>query len=45
MISGRGPLEAEQDYANPADRKVKFRFQFKDDEFLGHFSEVEKVEK
>lgn len=45
IISGRGPIEASKDVANPADRKVKFRFQFKDEEFLGYFSEVERVEK
>lgn len=44
MISGRGPIEANQDATDPADRKVKFRFQFKDDEFLGYFSEVKSVE-
>ncbi|MGR5448470.1 OmpA/MotB family protein [Vibrio sp. PNB22_3_1] len=44
VISGRGPIEANQTQANAADRKVKFRFQFKDDEFLGNFSEVKKVE-
>ncbi|MCL1143215.1 OmpA/MotB family protein [Shewanella gaetbuli] len=45
VISGRGPIEADPINVNASDRKVKFRFQFKDDEFLGHFSEVEKVEK
>lgn len=45
VISGRGPIEADPNVAQASDRKVKFRFQFKDDEFLGHFSEVEKVEK
>ncbi|PSV28036.1 MULTISPECIES: OmpA family protein [Photobacterium] len=45
VISGRGPLEANQSKVVAADRKVKFRFQFKDDEFLGHFSEVQQVEK
>lgn len=44
MISGRGPIEANQEATEPADRKVKFRFQFKDDEFLGYFSEVTSVE-
>ncbi|MCY9854736.1 OmpA family protein [Vibrio parahaemolyticus] len=44
VISGRGPIEARQDAADAADRKVKFRFQFKDEEFLGNFSEVKKVE-
>ena len=44
MISGRGPIEANQEVTDPADRKVKFRFQFKDDEFLGYFSEVKSVE-
>lgn len=44
VISGRGPIEARQDVADAADRKVKFRFQFKDEEFLGNFSEVKKVE-
>ncbi|UWZ98803.1 OmpA family protein [Vibrio splendidus] len=44
MISGRGPIEANQEATDPADRKVKFRFQFKDDEFLGYFSEVKSVE-
>ncbi|MGF1736510.1 OmpA/MotB family protein [Photobacterium satsumensis] len=44
-ISGRGPIEANQDKTDPADRKVKFRFQFKDEEFLGYFSEVERVGK
>lgn len=44
VISGRGPIEARQDLADAADRKVKFRFQFKDEEFLGNFSEVKKVE-
>ncbi|MEZ9281820.1 OmpA family protein [Vibrio cyclitrophicus] len=44
VISGRGPIEANQNEAKAADRKVKFRFQFKDDEFLGHFSEVKKVD-
>ncbi|MDF9400376.1 OmpA family protein [Vibrio sp. 1180_3] len=44
VISGRGPIEANQKQVNAADRKVKFRFQFKDDEFLGNFSEVKKVE-
>ncbi|EAS45754.1 chemotaxis protein MotB [Photobacterium profundum] len=44
-ISGRGPIEANPDKTDPADRKVKFRFQFKDDEFLGNFSEVESVGK
>ncbi|HFQ5206909.1 TPA: OmpA family protein [Vibrio vulnificus] len=43
-ISGRGPIEANQEKADPTDRKVKFRFQFKDDEFLGYFSEVKRVE-
>ncbi|MEL7328003.1 MAG: OmpA family protein [Pseudomonadota bacterium] len=38
MISGRGPIEANQEATDPADRKVKFRFQFKDDEFLGYFT-------
>lgn len=45
VISGRGPLEAAQETAKAEDRKVKFRFQFKDDEFLGNFSEVHHVEK
>ena len=45
VISGRGPLEADKDYVDVKDRKVKFRFQFKDDQFLGYFSEVEQVEK
>ena len=45
VISGRGPLEADPDVVNSADRKVKFRFQFKDDEFLGNFSKVEQIEK
>ncbi|EOD77333.1 putative periplasmic protein [Grimontia indica] len=45
VISGRGPLEATQDVAVASDRKVKFRFQFKDDEFLGNFSEVQEIEK
>ncbi|CCN34623.1 putative chemotaxis protein MotB [Vibrio nigripulchritudo SO65] len=44
MISGRGPIEANQEATDPADRKVKFRFQFKDDEFLGYFSEVKSIE-
>ncbi|NOH63465.1 OmpA family protein [Vibrio sp. RE88] len=44
IISGRGPIEANQEATDPADRKVKFRFQFKDDEFLGYFSEVKSVE-
>lgn len=44
IISGRGSIEARQDVADAADRKVKFRFQFKDEEFLGNFSEVKKVE-
>ncbi|MEH0666015.1 OmpA family protein [Vibrio scophthalmi] len=43
-ISGRGPIEANKQQADPTDRKVKFRFQFKDDEFLGYFSEVKRVE-
>ncbi|MCG9642091.1 MULTISPECIES: OmpA family protein [Vibrio] len=42
-ISGRGPIEANQSKAEPSDRKVKFRFQFRDDEFLGYFSEVKRV--
>ncbi|MEF1303988.1 chemotaxis protein MotB, partial [Vibrio owensii] len=45
VISGRGPIEADKNSAKAADRKVKFRFQFKDDQFLGHFSEVKKVDK
>ncbi|EKO3906939.1 OmpA family protein, partial [Vibrio fluvialis] len=45
VISGRGPLESNQEIARAEDRKVKFRFQFKDDEFLGNFSEVHHVEK
>lgn len=45
VISGRGPLEADPNEAIASDRKVKFRFQFKDEEFLGNFSEVQKVEK
>lgn len=44
MISGRGQLEANPDRGDPADRKVKFRFQFKDEAFLGFFSEVKRVE-
>ncbi|WP_418642398.1 OmpA family protein [Vibrio chaetopteri] len=44
VISGRGSIEARQDVADASDRKVKFRFQFKDEEFLGNFSEVKKVE-
>lgn len=44
VISGRGPIEADQTKTDPSDRKVKFRFQFKDEQFLGYFSEVEKVE-
>ncbi|CAH6931361.1 OmpA family protein [Vibrio chagasii] len=44
VISGRGPIEADKSSPQAADRKVKFRFQFKDDEFLGHFSEVKKVD-
>lgn len=44
VISGRGSLEARQDAVETSDRKVKFRFQFKDEEFLGNFSEVKKVE-
>ncbi|MGL5665287.1 MAG: OmpA family protein [Shewanella sp.] len=44
VISGRGPIEADQKSAISSDRKVKFRFQFKDDEFLGKFTEVQKVE-
>lgn len=45
VISGRGQLEANQKEAVASDRKVKFRFQFKDDEFLGNFSEVQQIEK
>ncbi|CAM3140216.1 OmpA/MotB family protein [Vibrio neptunius] len=45
VISGRGSIEADQEQARASDRKVKFRFQFKDDEFLGNFSEVQPVEK
>ncbi|EGQ8946939.1 OmpA family protein [Vibrio parahaemolyticus] len=44
VISGRGPIEANQEQTDPSDRKVKFRFQFKDDQFLGYFSEVKSVE-
>lgn len=33
LISGRGAIEAEQQSANEADRKVVFRFQFKGQEF------------
>ncbi|MGF1746211.1 OmpA/MotB family protein [Vibrio minamisatsumaniensis] len=44
VISGRGPIEANKSSAQAEDRKVKFRFQFKDDEFLGRFSEVKKVD-
>lgn len=44
VISGRGPIEADQNKTDPSDRKVKFRFQFKDDQFLGYFSGVEEVE-
>ena len=44
VISGRGPIEADQTKTDPSDRKVKFRFQFKDEQFLGYFSEVKKVE-
>ncbi|GEA51415.1 hypothetical protein VIN01S_22190 [Vibrio inusitatus NBRC 102082] len=40
LISGRGPLEANQDYAVAADRKVKFRFQFKEQSFLGNFKGI-----
>ncbi|MBW8190306.1 OmpA family protein [Neiella marina] len=43
VISGRGPLEADQQQALASDRKVKFRFQFKADEFLGKFNEVRKI--
>lgn len=43
MISGRGSLEADPNIASAVDRKVKFRFQFKADEFLGNFAEVQKV--
>lgn len=43
VISGRGPLEANKKQIKAADRKVKFRFQFKSDEFLGNFSEVQKI--
>ncbi|MGF1763386.1 OmpA family protein [Aliivibrio kagoshimensis] len=43
-ISGRGPIEANQETPDPTDRKVKFRFQFKDDKFLGYFSEVKRAE-
>ncbi len=44
LISGRGPIEANKTSPDPADRKVKFRFQFKDDQFLGYFSKVEQLE-
>lgn len=33
VISGRGPIEADQTKTDPSDRKVKFRFQFKDEQF------------
>ncbi len=45
MISGRGPIEANKKIASAEDRKVKFRFQFKDEEFLGNFLGVEKIER
>ncbi|MBY6093965.1 OmpA/MotB family protein [Ferrimonas balearica] len=44
-ITGRGPIEADQSQALASDRKVKFRFQFKDEEFLGNFTEVQRVER
>lgn len=37
LLAGRGPLDAEQNYDNSADRKVMFRFQFKGQELLGSF--------
>lgn len=33
LVSGRGPLDSEQDQVSEADRKVMFRFQFKGQEF------------
>lgn len=40
MISGRGPLDADQKYSRADDRNVKFRFQFKGREFSGSLLEV-----
>ncbi|WP_163931388.1 OmpA family protein [Paraferrimonas sp. SM1919] len=40
IVSGRGPIEADQNSVDSADRKVKFKFQFKDESFLGNFNEV-----
>ncbi|MGL5947789.1 MAG: OmpA family protein [Aeromonas sp.] len=40
IIAGRGPLEADQKHARKADRKVKFRFQFKGDNFIGQIRQV-----
>jgi outer membrane protein OmpA-like peptidoglycan-associated protein len=45
MVSGRGPIEANKEIVSAEDRKVKFRFQFKDEEFLGNFLGVEKIER
>jgi outer membrane protein OmpA-like peptidoglycan-associated protein len=45
MVSGRGPIEANKDVVSSKDRKVKFRFQFKDEQFLGNFLGVEKIER
>lgn len=44
MISGRGPLDADQEQSNASDRNVKFRFQFKGNEFTGSLLDVKAVE-
>lgn len=45
LVSGRGDIDANQQFADAADRKVMFRFQFKGQEFLGSIGDgVSKVE-
>lgn len=44
IIAGRGSLDAHPTQSLADDRNVKFRFQFKENEFLGNFLEVKPVE-
>ncbi|WP_193051441.1 OmpA/MotB family protein [Pseudoalteromonas undina] len=39
LLAGRGPLDADKNSDNAADRKVMFRFQFKGQELLGSFEQ------
>jgi outer membrane protein OmpA-like peptidoglycan-associated protein len=44
IIAGRGSLDADPNKALSNDRNVKFRFQFKENQFLGNFLGVKTIE-